>query len=209
VKIKGYYLDGYERLHENPVYVLFTLLTVVLNTLLIFVSNRFARYALLAMIVFSFMMAVRAIAGFTEEELVKGTLLLLPVFIVTSLVYGFIVFAGFAFFILPGIYFAARFYFYMYEILADGQEMVSSLRHSWHMTQGHVWQVLLTVIPLTYLGLMANIFVFLLPGDVSTALYLPANAVVLAYQISVGYELYEDLEEMAEQKHMDRFVSSP
>lgn len=63
-------------------------------------------------------------------------------YFLASLAYGLIVMLGFIALIIPGIYLAARFQFYVYAIVEHGNMgPIDALKKSWHMTRGIFWKL--------------------------------------------------------------------
>ncbi len=67
---------------------------------------------------------------------------LAPKFMISWILYYGMVFAGLLMFIVPGVIFFLRFAFFPYRIVDKGAGIIGSLRHSWRVTKGHTWDLL-------------------------------------------------------------------
>ena len=74
-----------------------------------------------------------------------------------SIIYGVIVIAGLALFVIPGIYLALRLQFFLISIAEGDRGVIESLKHSWRITEGNVLFLLkaaITMFLMLVLGLM-------------------------------------------------------
>ncbi len=117
--------------------------------------------------------------------------------LVSSLLYGLIVFFGLILLIIPGIIFALGCYFYFFLIVDKQLGAIDSLRTSWHITKGHKGTLfvfyLLSGLPVfvlgaTALGLVVNAWLgssSLLPVIVVGSIFL-VIAVIMSLIITFG-----------------------
>lgn len=78
-------------------------------------------------------------------------------FIGASILYGLIVLGGLILLIIPGIYFALRFQFYSYVLIDKDTGVVDSLRRSWRITEGNVFNLFLFMLLLILLNILGAI----------------------------------------------------
>lgn len=71
-----------------------------------------------------------------------------------GILYGLICFLGTILFIIPGIYFGIRFWFYDYFIVDKRAGVIESLKRSWRITKGNVWNLFLFILILTGINLL-------------------------------------------------------
>ncbi len=79
-------------------------------------------------------------------------------FLIAQILYFLVVVAGFILFIVPGIIFAVRFWFFDYFIIDKKLGPIEALRQSWRVTQGKIGKLFLfgmAVILVTVLGALA------------------------------------------------------
>ena len=69
-----------------------------------------------------------------------------------SLITGFVVLAGFLFFIIPGIYLALRLQFFQAFIIEENAGIIESLHKSWEITKGQVLP--LFILALVMIGIL-------------------------------------------------------
>ena len=68
---------------------------------------------------------------------------------------------GLIFFIIPGIYFGIRFIFFDYFIVDKESKIIESLRKSWQITKGSVWNLFLFYLLLVGINLLGAICLFI------------------------------------------------
>lgn len=73
-------------------------------------------------------------------------------YFLASLITGFVVLAGFLFFIIPGIYLALRLQFFQAFIIEENAGIIESLHKSWEITRGQVLP--LFMLALVMIGIM-------------------------------------------------------
>jgi hypothetical protein len=75
----------------------------------------------------------------------------------TSIIYGLIVFVGFVLFIIPGLYFACKYFAMMPAVVIEGYNSSTSQKRSAQLTEGSKWRVLglIVVAWLIYLVLLS------------------------------------------------------
>jgi hypothetical protein len=93
-----------------------------------------------------------------------------------SFLFFLICLLGTILFILPGIYFAIRFYLYIYFIVDKKARIIESLKRSWEITKGQVWNLFLFNLVLFGINLLGAIC--LLVGLLVT---LPISEVATAF----------------------------
>jgi uncharacterized membrane protein len=79
-------------------------------------------------------------------------------FLVGSILFFLIVFAGFLLLIIPGIYWAVRYQFFSYLILDQGMSPVDAIKRSGQITRGSWWHIfvfMLAIWGITVLGFLA------------------------------------------------------
>ncbi len=77
--------------------------------------------------------------------------------LVATLLCGIIVFLGFIFFIIPGIYFLCRLAFVRYLVVDDKMNALTAIQESWKMTNGHALTIFLMgllAIPIFVAGIL-------------------------------------------------------
>ena len=73
-------------------------------------------------------------------------------YFLASLITGFVVLAGFLFFIIPGIYLALRLQFFQAFIIEENAGIIESLHKSWEITKGQVLP--LFILALVMIGIL-------------------------------------------------------
>jgi uncharacterized membrane protein len=92
------------------------------------------------------------------------------------ILYSLICLLGIIFFIIPGIYLGIRFWFYSYFIVDKKVGVIESLRKSWRITKGGVWNLFLFNLLLLGLNLLG--MHFFLIGLLAT---IPTTMVAMAF----------------------------
>lgn len=69
-----------------------------------------------------------------------------PSYIVSSIIYGFVVVLGFILLILPGIFIAIRLQLYLYFIVDKSLGPIEALKASWKATDGCFWDLFLAAV---------------------------------------------------------------
>jgi uncharacterized membrane protein len=103
--------------------------------------------------------ALRFVSGSTSKlkELFSGAGLIIN-YVVSSVLYGLVVFFGFILLVVPGIIFAVRFQFYQYLVVDKNMGPIEALKVSWHITDGSFWNLVLywlLVAGINILGILA------------------------------------------------------
>jgi len=96
-------------------------------------------------------------------------------YLFASILYGVIVILGTILLIIPGIYLAIRLWFYDYFIVDRKAGIIESLRRSWRITQGNVWNLFLFFLLLVGINLLGTLC--LLVGLFAT---LPTTMIAIA-----------------------------
>ena len=73
-------------------------------------------------------------------------------YFLASLITGFVVLAGFLFFIIPGIYLALRLQFFQAFIIEENAGIIESLHKSWEITKGQA--LALFILALVMIGIL-------------------------------------------------------
>lgn len=149
--------------------------------------------------------AVRVFAhedpGAVSTDDVTGNLLLATLngFVGKIVVWG-LVFVGFAFFVLPGIFFAVAFYFLRQEIALQDENFVSGMADSWRLTKGHrieVFAVALVVFVISQLDVVLGPLSAALPQSAVALLGTVVGAALAVFGAAVVTRLYVQLREVA------------
>lgn len=74
-----------------------------------------------------------------------------------GILYGLICLLGMIFFIIPGIYFGIRFWFYDYFIVDKKAGAIESLKKSWRITKESVWNLFLFILILIGINLLGTL----------------------------------------------------
>jgi len=78
-------------------------------------------------------------------------------YLFASILYGLICLLGVIFFIIPGIYFGIRFGFFDYFIVDKNSKIIESLKRSWQISEGNVWNLFLFYLLLFGINLLGVI----------------------------------------------------
>jgi len=97
-------------------------------------------------------------------------------YLFASILCGLIVILGLILLIIPGIYLAIRFQFYGYFIVDKRAGVIESLKRSWRITQGTVWNLFLFGLLLTGINLLGVLFLII--GLFAT---VPTTMVAMAF----------------------------
>ena len=97
-------------------------------------------------------------------------------FIIGSILYVLIVFAGMIILIIPGIVLAIKFHFYSYLIIDQGLGPIEALKKSSSITKGVKWNLFLFGLLLAAINILGVIALF-----VGTAVTMPIVVVALAF----------------------------
>ena len=84
----------------------------------------------------------------------------LPIVILITLILGIATVLGLILFIIPGIYLAIRFVFFIFEILLSSKKNSEALQNAFQMTEGRVFEIFIYLLPLTILFLIFAILIF-------------------------------------------------
>lgn len=106
-----------------------------------------------------------------------------------GILYGLICLSGTILFIIPGIYLGIRFWFYDYFIVDKRTGVIESLKKSWRITQGNVWNLFLFILILTGINLLGALcFLIGLFATIPTTML----AIALVYRkLLIGANLHE------------------
>ncbi len=95
--------------------------------------------------------------------------------LLTSLIYGFIIFLGLIFFIVPGIILSLKYMFYSYYIVDQNLSPIDSLKQSSSLTKGHKSKLFLLALSLFVFNLLGA-----LPALVGLLFTLPISMLIMA-----------------------------
>ena len=125
---------------------------------------------------------VRIFLGICDEEEVNISDLFLCYpylvrFIVAQLLYVLIVMVGTILLVVPGIYFAIKFAFHPFIIVDEDVRAIESLKRSWAITTGSVWNLILLaiiVMAINFLGMLLLLIgmLFTYPFSMVAAAYI-------------------------------------
>ncbi len=125
---------------------------------------------------------VRIFLGICDEEEVNISDLFLCYpylvrFIVAQLLYVLIVMVGTILLVVPGIYFASKFAFHPFIIVDEDVGAIESLKRSWAITTGSVWNLILLaiiVMAINFLGMLLLLIgmLFTYPFPMVAAAYI-------------------------------------
>ncbi len=125
---------------------------------------------------------VRIFLGICDEEEVNISDLFLCYpylvrFIVAQLLYVLIVMVGTILLVVPGIYFAIKFAFHPFIIVDEDVGAIESLKRSWAITTGSVWNLILLaiiVMAINFLGMLLLLIgmLFTYPFSMVAAAYI-------------------------------------
>jgi len=96
-------------------------------------------------------------------------------YFVAEIVYALIVIIGLCLFIIPGIYLGLRLQYYRAAIVEDNKGAIESLKYSWCLTKGYVFQLFvlgIVMILLVLVGLLALVIGFFITYPVIQMMYV-------------------------------------
>lgn len=97
-------------------------------------------------------------------------------FLLSSILYGFIVLCGLILFIVPGVIWMVQFYFFRYFIIDKDLGAIDALRKSAHITRGARWNLL------SFLGIAALINIIgILPFGIGLFFTIPTTLIASAW----------------------------
>ncbi|MDI6602556.1 MAG: hypothetical protein QME57_00345 [Patescibacteria group bacterium] len=104
-----------------------------------------------------------------------------------GILYGLICLLGMILFIIPGIYLGIRFWFYDYFIVDKKAGVIESLKKSWRITKGSVWNLFLFILILIGINLL-GILCFLIGLFATIPTTILATAIVYRKLLSQSPE---------------------
>ena len=94
----------------------------------------------------------------------------------SGILWGLILFVGFIFLIIPGIFFACRLVFVPYLVVDRKVGVFDAISGSWETTEGHFWKIFLLGLISYLITIIITIVTFLIMGGFDSVMFYPANA---------------------------------
>lgn len=119
--------------------------------------------------------------------------------VVGALVAAILIGIGFIL-IIPGLFLLVSLLFWPAFVAIEDQDFMDAFRHSWRMTAGHRWRVLLLalgiLLVLVMIGAVTALFTFVTPGRLVPAFIVSAaNAFTTVFSIAAVTDAYTQLAE--------------